>query len=78
VKLGFDQAQPVEGHRRELIRSIQDAVDADGNSQHAGNMAAQLGLELDNLEAVLAEAGMSLANVAGLNIFTTDVDTCPA
>jgi enamine deaminase RidA (YjgF/YER057c/UK114 family) len=78
VKLGFDQAQLVEGHRRELIRSIQDAVDADGNSQHAGDMAAQLGLALDNLEAVLAEAGMSLANVVRLNIFTTDVDTCPA
>ena len=70
VKLGFDQAQPVEGHRRELIRSIQDAVDADGNSQHAGDMAAQLGFALDNLEAVLAEAGMSLANVARLNIFS--------
>jgi enamine deaminase RidA (YjgF/YER057c/UK114 family) len=68
----------VEGHRRELSCSIQDAVDADGNSQHAADLAAQLGLALDNLEAVLAEAGMSLANVVLLNIFTTDVDTCPA
>jgi enamine deaminase RidA (YjgF/YER057c/UK114 family) len=33
-------------------------------------MAAQVGLALDNLEAVLAEAGMSLANVARLNIFS--------
>jgi hypothetical protein len=31
VNLGFDQAQLVEGHRRELICSAQDAVDADGN-----------------------------------------------
>jgi enamine deaminase RidA (YjgF/YER057c/UK114 family) len=75
VKLGFDQAQLVEGHRRQLICSIQDAVDADGNSQHPGDMAAQLGLALDNLEAVLAEAGMTLANVVRLNIYTTDVDT---
>jgi enamine deaminase RidA (YjgF/YER057c/UK114 family) len=50
VKLGFDQAQLVEGHRRELICSGQDAVDANGNSQHPGDMAAQLGLALDNLE----------------------------
>jgi enamine deaminase RidA (YjgF/YER057c/UK114 family) len=78
VKLGFDQAELVKGHRRELICTIEDAVDADGNSQHAGDMAAQIGLGLDNLEAVLAEAGMSLANVVRLNILTTDVDTCPA
>jgi enamine deaminase RidA (YjgF/YER057c/UK114 family) len=54
VKLGFDQAQLLEGHRRELICSGQDAVDAHGNPQHPGDMAAQLGLALDNLEAVLA------------------------
>jgi enamine deaminase RidA (YjgF/YER057c/UK114 family) len=37
-------------------------------------MAAQLALSLDNLEAVLGEAGMSLANVVRLNVHTTDVD----
>lgn len=75
VKLGFDQAQLVEGHRRVLICSGQDAVDANGNAQHPGDMAAQLGLALDNLEAVLADADMTLANVVRLNIYTTDVDT---
>ena len=75
VKLGFDQAQLVEGHRRELLCSGQDAVDANGNAQHPGDMAAQLGLALDNLEAVLADADMTLANVVRLNIYTTDVDT---
>jgi enamine deaminase RidA (YjgF/YER057c/UK114 family) len=75
VKLGFDQAQLVEGHRRELICSAQDAVDANGEAQHPGDMAAQLGLALDNLEAVLAGADMTLANVVRLNIYTTDVDT---
>jgi enamine deaminase RidA (YjgF/YER057c/UK114 family) len=75
VKLGFDQAQLVEGHRRVLICSGQDAVDANGNAQHPGDMAAQLGLALDNLEAVLAGADMTLANVVRLNIYTTDVDT---
>jgi enamine deaminase RidA (YjgF/YER057c/UK114 family) len=73
-RLGFDQAQLVEGHRRQLVCSGQDAVDADGTPQHAGDMAAQFELALDNLEAVLAGAGMSLANVIRLNVYTTDVD----
>jgi len=75
VKLGFDQAQLVEGHRRQLICSGQDAVDANGNARHPGDMAAQLGLALDNLEAVLAGADMTVANVVRLNIYTTDVDS---
>jgi enamine deaminase RidA (YjgF/YER057c/UK114 family) len=37
-------------------------------------MAAQLELAVDNLEAVLAGAGMTLANVVRLNAYTTDVD----
>lgn len=75
VKLGFDQAQLVSGHRRELICSGQDSVDENGNSQHPGDMAAQLGLALNNLEAVLAGADMTFANVVRLNIYTTDVDS---
>ena len=74
AKLGFDQAQLVEGHRRQLVCSGQDAVDADGNPQHPGDMAAQLELALDNLEAVLADADMTLSNVARLTVYTTDVD----
>jgi enamine deaminase RidA (YjgF/YER057c/UK114 family) len=75
VQLGFDQAQLVEGRRRELVCSGQDAVDADGNAQHPGDMAAQLGLALDNLAAVLAGAEMTLADVVRLNVYTTDVGT---
>jgi enamine deaminase RidA (YjgF/YER057c/UK114 family) len=73
-KLGFDQAQLIEGHQRELVCSGQDAVDADGNPQHPGDMAAQLELALGNLEAVVAAADMTLANVVRLNVYTTDVD----
>ena len=75
VQLGFDQAQLVEGHRRELICSGQDSVDTDGSALHPGDMAAQLGVALDNLEAVLAGADMTLANVVRLNVYTTNVDT---
>jgi enamine deaminase RidA (YjgF/YER057c/UK114 family) len=74
IGLGFDQAQLIEGHRRQLVCSGQDAVDADGNPQHPGDMAAQLEMAVDNLEAVLAAAGMTLGNVVRLNVYTTDVD----
>ncbi|GAA1534416.1 hypothetical protein GCM10009678_15920 [Actinomadura kijaniata] len=75
VRLGFDQAQLIEGRRRELVCSAQDAVDADGEARHPGDMAAQLRMAVDNLEAVLADAGMTLADVVRLNVYTTDVDT---
>jgi enamine deaminase RidA (YjgF/YER057c/UK114 family) len=74
IKLGFDQAELIEGHRRQLVCSGQDAVDADGNPQHPGDMAAQLELALDNLETVLAAADMTLADIVRLNAYTTDVD----
>lgn len=74
LKLGFDQAELIEAHQRQLVCSGQDAVDADGNPQHPGDMAAQLEAALDNLEAVLAAADMNLANIVRLNVYTTDVD----
>ncbi len=72
--LGFDQAQLVEGASRQLICSGQDAVDEHGAPQHPGDMAAQLQMSLDNLEAVLGAAGMTAADVVRLNVYTTDFD----
>jgi enamine deaminase RidA (YjgF/YER057c/UK114 family) len=74
ANLGFDQAELIEGHERLLVCSGQDAVDADGNAQHPGDMAAQLEMSLDNLEAVLTAADMTLTNVVRLNVYTTDFD----
>jgi enamine deaminase RidA (YjgF/YER057c/UK114 family) len=74
INLGFDQGQLVEAPQRLLVCSGQDSVDADGNSQHPGDMAAQLDLALDNLGDVLAAADMTLANVVRLNVYTTDFD----
>jgi enamine deaminase RidA (YjgF/YER057c/UK114 family) len=74
LKLGFDQGELIEGHRRQLVCSGQDAVDAEGNPQHPGDMAAQIEMALDNLEAVLTGADMSLADVVRLNAYTTDLD----
>ncbi|MGW6856650.1 RidA family protein [Streptomyces xanthophaeus] len=74
VDLGFNQGELVSGHTRTLYLSGQTAMDADGKPRHDGDMAAQLALSTDNLEAVLADAGMTLANLVRLNVYTTDVD----
>jgi enamine deaminase RidA (YjgF/YER057c/UK114 family) len=74
VNFGFNQAELVESAGKVLFCSGQTSVDADGSPQHAGDMAAQIALATDNLEAVLREAGMTLANVVRLNFYTTDVD----
>lgn len=74
TNLGFDQAQVIEGHQRLLVCSGQDSVDADGNPRHPGDMPAQLDLALDNLEEILGEADMSVADVVRLNVYTTDFD----
>lgn len=74
LNFGFNQAEIIEGHRRQLICAGQTAMDADGSPQHAGDMRRQISMALDNLDAVLAGAGMTLANVVRLNLYTTDVD----
>ncbi|WP_041289174.1 RidA family protein [Kribbella flavida] len=73
-ELGFNQGEVVSGQTRTLYCSGQTAMDAEGKPQHDGDMAAQVALSLDNLEAVLDAAGMSLANLVRLNVYTTDVD----
>ncbi|WP_328853345.1 RidA family protein [Micromonospora globbae] len=74
VELGYNQGEIVTGHTRTLYCAGQTAMSDDGKPQHAGDMAAQLALSLDNLEAVLGEADMSLTNLVRLNVYTTDVD----
>ena len=74
VAMGFNQGEIVSGPARTLYCSGQTAMSSDGQPQHDGDMAAQVALSLDNLEGVLGEAGMSLANLVRLNVYTTDVD----
>jgi enamine deaminase RidA (YjgF/YER057c/UK114 family) len=74
LEMGFSQGEVVSGHSRTLYCSGQAAMSGDGKPEHDGDMAAQLAMSIDNLEAVLGEAGMSLANLVRLNIYTTDVD----
>jgi enamine deaminase RidA (YjgF/YER057c/UK114 family) len=74
TEMGFNQGEVVSGPARTLYISGQTAMSGDGKPQHDGDMAAQLALSIDNLQAVLGEAGMSLANLVRLNVYTTDVD----
>ena len=71
---GFSQAIEFSGHSRVLVCAGQTSVDDNGTPVHDGDMGAQLGKAMDNLETVLGKAGMSLSNVVRLNIYTTDVE----
>ncbi len=74
VNFGFNQAELVEGATRTLYCAGQTSVDENGAPQHPNDMPAQITLAADNLDAVLAGAGMTLANVVRLNFYTTDVE----
>jgi hypothetical protein len=46
---GYNQAELIDGQRRTLVCAGQTSVNGDGVPQHAGDMAAQLALAMDNL-----------------------------
>jgi enamine deaminase RidA (YjgF/YER057c/UK114 family) len=71
---GFVHGTVVPSGGRTLYVAGQAAVDGEGNPTHEGDMVAQVQASIDNIEAVLREAGMTLADVVRLNIYTTDVD----
>jgi enamine deaminase RidA (YjgF/YER057c/UK114 family) len=72
--LGFVQANEVTGGQRVVYCAGQASMDADGKPVHANDMVGQVNQCFDNLEAVLKQAGLELANVIRLNYYTTDVD----
>lgn len=71
---GYNQAESLEGAKRQLVCAGQTAVDETGAPQHPGDMRAQIALSLDNLEAVLTAADMDFGNVTRLGLFVTDAD----
>jgi enamine deaminase RidA (YjgF/YER057c/UK114 family) len=73
-QFAFVQANEVTGGQRTLYCAGQTASAPDGSPLHPGDMAAQIDAAFDNLETVLAEAGMTLADVVRLTYYTTDVD----
>ncbi|EME21841.1 endoribonuclease L-PSP [Rhodococcus triatomae BKS 15-14] len=69
----FDHAQLRPAPSRLLTVAGQASVDADGNVMHEGDMSAQISLALNNVEEILTTAGMTLADVHMLTIYSTDV-----
>ena len=73
-QFGFSQGIEVSGAQRMLICAGQTSSDENGATMHPGDMAAQIGAALDNLEAVLSQAGYAFSDIVRLNYYTTDVD----
>jgi enamine deaminase RidA (YjgF/YER057c/UK114 family) len=71
---GFSQAIEISGSRRFLFCAGQTALDAEGKVTFAGDMRGQIKAAMNNLETVLAAAGLSLTHIVRLNFYTTDVD----
>jgi enamine deaminase RidA (YjgF/YER057c/UK114 family) len=72
-KIGFSQAIEVRGAKRIVYGSGQTSVDDSGTPLYRGNMPKQMDQALDNLEAVLKQAGLNLADVVRLNCYVTDI-----
>jgi 2-iminobutanoate/2-iminopropanoate deaminase len=73
-RAGFVQANVVHEGRRVAYCAGQVSVDANGAPLHEGDMAGQVGQALDNLETVLGQSGMTLADVVRLTYYVTDLD----
>jgi enamine deaminase RidA (YjgF/YER057c/UK114 family) len=71
---GFVQAIELRNISRVLECSGQVSFAEDGATMHPGDMHAQLGAALDNLETVLAAADMDLGHVVKLTTYVTDMD----
>jgi enamine deaminase RidA (YjgF/YER057c/UK114 family) len=71
---GFSQAVDISGTSHVLLCSGQTAIGHDGSPPTTSDMAEQITKALDNLTTVLSAAGMTMANVVKLTVYTTDVD----
>lgn len=69
---GFVQANEVVGASRTVYCAGQSGVDEDGQLID-GDVGEQAMKALDNLEAVLASADLTLSDVMRLNVFVTDM-----
>jgi enamine deaminase RidA (YjgF/YER057c/UK114 family) len=73
-QFGFVQANRVTGYDQMVVCAGQTSLDENGEPLHEGDMDAQIGTALDNLETVLKQAGFELSDVVRLNYYVTDLD----
>lgn len=71
---GFSQAVHLSGTSQVLFCSGQTATGDDGAPPTTADMGEQMGKALHNLTTVLDSAGMTMADVVKVTIYTTDVD----
>ena len=69
----YVQAVEVKQVEATLYCAGQAAVHADGTSSNA-DMRTQLGIAIQNLEKVIAEAGYDCKNIVRLNIYSTSTE----
>ncbi len=72
-ELGYSQGVLVENATRTLYAAGQGPVDANGGLVHESDVAGQASQTMDNVEAVLEAAGMTLADVVRYDIHTTNL-----
>ena len=76
--VNFERATLVAyGDRRHCHISGTASIDAAGNVLHKGDVARQLGRTLENMEALLAEGGMRLADLAAATVYLRDGADAP-
>ncbi len=73
-QFGFVHANEIRSFERMLVVAGQVSSDDEGRTAHPGDMPAQMNKCLDNLETILRQAEMTLANVVRLNYYVTDVE----
>ena len=71
---GYHQGHEVTGAERTLWISGQTSTDPDGTVINVDHMGGQVSQAIDNVEAVLADAGMTFANLVRIPVLTTDLD----
>ena len=81
-KAGFEHPQPfsqgvISPQGRLVVVAGQVALDLKGKVIGKGNPATQTRAALENMKAVLAEAGATLEHVVKLTVFLTNMDDLP-
>ena len=75
---GYTHVVEVPGPARMVFIAGQIALDKDGKVVGAGDMKAQTEQVFRNLEAALAAAGATFADVVKMNTYVTDMDNLSA
>ncbi|MFD6422077.1 Rid family hydrolase [Streptomyces sp. NPDC060198] len=77
-RLMYNRAVRVDSPRSWLFVSGHEARGDDGAIACEGDMAGQMRLTLRRLGQTVAEAGMTMADVVQIRVFTTDLADCKA